>query len=201
MTTLSDFRILIAPGLHGSGPGHWQTRWEALYPQFERIEQDRWDDPDLARWSHRVSESLNASPRPALVVAHSFACLATVRAAGASPALFGALLVAPASPRKFGLAHTLAACAPAMPAIVVGSQDDPWMPAQEALQWATQWGCEFVDAGMAGHINAHSGLGDWLFGLAQLQRLALRASRRCRRSTAQAAAPAAGAPLLPLHPG
>jgi hypothetical protein len=44
---LSDFRILVAPGLHGSGEGHWQTRWETLYPWFERIEQWHWDQPDL----------------------------------------------------------------------------------------------------------------------------------------------------------
>lgn len=200
MTQLSDFRILVAPGLHGSGPAHWQSRWEALYPQFERIHQDDWAAPDLARWSGRVAEVLRASARPALVVAHSFGCLATVRAAASAPALFGALLVAPASPGKFGLEHELERLAPAVPTIVVGSQDDPWMPAAEAVQWAARWGSEFVDAGAAGHINADSGLGDWLFGLAQLQRLALRADRRRgHRPPLPAAPPARG--LLPLQAG
>lgn len=201
MTTLSDFRILIAPGLHGSGPGHWQSRWEALHPDFERIHQDRWDVPDLGAWSARIAAALNASPRPALLVAHSFACLAAVGAAGAAPALFGALLVAPASPRKFRLAAELAPLVPAVPTIVVGSQDDPWMPAAEAACWASRWGSEYVDAGHAGHINADSGLGDWLFGLAQLQRLALRADRRPLRARAQAVLPAQRRVAHALHAG
>lgn len=197
MTSLSEFRILVAPGLHGSGPDHWQSRWEALYPHFERITQDDWSVPDLGAWSARVGEALRASPRPALVVAHSFACLATVRAAGTAPALFGALLVAPASPHKFGLAHALEPLAPALPTILVGSQDDPWMPAPEAKQWAARWGSEFVDAGAAGHINADSQLGDWLFGLSQLQRLALRAERR--RPRLRRPAPPVRGPMLPLQ--
>ncbi|HWJ94432.1 MAG TPA: alpha/beta hydrolase, partial [Telluria sp.] len=126
--SFSDFRILVAPGLHGSGPGHWQTRWERLYPQFERIEQQHWDQPDLKAWSERVGQALRSSARPALVVAHSFGCLATIRAAAAgAPALFGALLVAPASPDKFGLARELAPLALAVPTILVGSRNDPWL--------------------------------------------------------------------------
>ncbi|MEB0164938.1 alpha/beta hydrolase, partial [Glaciimonas sp. CA11.2] len=37
--SLSDFWVLIVPGLNNSGPQHWQSRWERLYPAFERIEQ------------------------------------------------------------------------------------------------------------------------------------------------------------------
>jgi len=36
---LNQFRVLVAPGLHNSGPDHWQSRWQRLYPRFERVEQ------------------------------------------------------------------------------------------------------------------------------------------------------------------
>ena len=51
---LAEFRVLIAPGLHNSGPDHWQSRWQRLFPAFERVQQDDWDVPDLARWSARL---------------------------------------------------------------------------------------------------------------------------------------------------
>jgi predicted alpha/beta hydrolase family esterase len=169
---LSDFRVLVAPGLHGSGERHWQTRWEELHPAFERIEQWHWDRPDLQAWSAQVGHMLRRSQRPALVVAHSFGCLATLHRAAARPAnLAAALLVAPADPRKFGYERELSAVRLAIPSIVIGSENDPWMPADRARAWADRWGAQFVSAGALGHINADSGLGDWPFGLAELARL------------------------------
>lgn len=172
MKTLADFRILIVPGLHGSGPGHWQTRWEELNPEFERVEQREWGRPDLDQWSAQVGHVLQRSRRPTIAVAHSFGCLATVKcwAAGA-PNLAGALLVAPASPHKFGIAHALAGTRLAVPSLVIGSENDPWMPADQVRRWALEWGSEFVNAGRLGHINAESGLRDWPFGMWQLERL------------------------------
>jgi predicted alpha/beta hydrolase family esterase len=170
---LSDFRILVVPGLHNSGPGHWQTRWEERHPAFVRVEQWHWDRPQLAAWSAQVGHMLRRSKRPTLLVAHSFGCLASVhRAALGASSLVGALLVAPADPRKFGVEHALPDEPLPIPSVVIGSGDDPWMPAGRAREWAGRWGSEFVDAGMLGHINADSGLGDWPFGLAQLARLA-----------------------------
>ena len=54
LRSFSDYRVLIVPGLHNSGPEHWQSRWQRLYPQFERVEQDDWNLPDLAAWSART---------------------------------------------------------------------------------------------------------------------------------------------------
>jgi predicted alpha/beta hydrolase family esterase len=173
MNDLSDFRILLVPGLNNSGPGHWQTRWEERHPAFERVEQWHWDRPQLAEWSAQVGHMLRRSKRPTLLVAHSFGCLASVhRAALGAPNLAGALLVAPADPRKFDVDGELPRQALAVPSIVIGSEDDPWMPAARAREWAERWGSRFVNAGALGHINADSGLGDWPFGLAQLARLA-----------------------------
>jgi len=169
---LSDFRILIVPGLHGSGPDHWQTRWQERYPLFERVEQPRWDVPDLSAWSDCVGRVLDQSEQPTLIVAHSFGCLASVhRAVTKASVLVGALLVAPADPDKFGVAAILGQAALRCPSIVVGSTNDPWMDSHRATDWARRWGSRFVNAGALGHINADSGLGDWSFGLSLLDDL------------------------------
>lgn len=195
--TLSTFRVLIAPGLRNSGPDHWQTRWEALHPAFERIEQARWDVPDLPAWSARVGDVLRRSARPTLVVAHSLGCLATVhRAAAGASNLAGALLVAPADPHKFGIARELDVAPLGIPTIVVGSENDPWLTLGGAHAWAGQWGSAFVNAGPLGHINAESMLGDWPLGLALLDRLARLA--RTRALAAMAAAPLQASLLSPI---
>lgn len=181
--TLHDFsayRVLIVPGLHNSGPGHWQTRWQQRYPAFERVEQDDWSLPDLLSWSACLRQSLQASTRPALLVAHSFGCLTVLRALHAlrheSHGVAAALLVAPADPQKFGLVPLLSGIRLRCPSIVVGSEDDPWMMAERAAYWAQRWGSGFCNAGARGHINADSGLGDWPEGLRHLALLAELAS-------------------------
>lgn len=161
---LSDLRVLVVPGLHGSGAGHWQSRWERLYPAFRRVNQEHWDQPELARWSGRLQQSLDSAERPVVIVAHSFGCLTTVHRALAEPsAIAAALLVAPADPDKFNVAADVSQRLP-FPALVVGSDDDPWMSAPRARHWAEVWGADFTSIGTRGHINADSGLGDWAQG-------------------------------------
>jgi uncharacterized protein len=170
---LADYRVLIVPGLHGSGPDHWQSRWQQLYPGFERVEQARWDVPDLPLWSDRLDQTLQRSSRPVLLVAHSFGVLTSVhRAAAGAANVIAALLVAPADPDKFGVSSLLPQVPLPFPSIMVGSTNDPWMSSDRAACWAAVWGSEFVNAGALGHVNAESDLGDWDVGQALLQRLA-----------------------------
>ena len=185
----SAFCVLVVPGLHGSGPEHWQTRWQRLHPEFERVQQAYWDVPELAVWSARLGRALQQSARPTLIVAHSFGCLATVHCAHAGlPNVAGALLVAPADPFKFDVAHMLADVRLPYPSLLVGSANDPWMEGRRASQWAARWGSAFVNLGALGHINAESGLGDWPAGLSLLRELAATASAFI--------APAQGRPAL-----
>lgn len=172
-------RTLIVPGLNDSGPGHWQAHWKSLYPDFERVEQARWDAPDLLVWSERLNQVLRGDDRPTLIVAHSFGCLVAVHCAqSGAPNLIGALLVAPADPAKFGVQDLLCAARLPFPSIVIGSSNDPWLTLPGALYWAKKWGSEFVNAGALGHINADSDLGNWKFGLLQLRRLVSAANAR-----------------------
>ncbi|WP_025915976.1 alpha/beta hydrolase [Herminiimonas sp. CN] len=189
---LSNYRVLIVPGLHNSGAGHWQTRWQQRYPAFERVEQEQWDRPELPRWSERLAQVLRTSIQPTLIVAHSFGCLTTLHAAGLGGfKLAGALLVAPADPEKFGVQQALRNARLACPAVVVGSANDPWMTRSRAAEWAAIWRCGFVNAGALGHINAESGLEDWPFGLGQLERLV----RTMQASNRSGCAEESGSPL------
>lgn len=169
---LSSYRVLVVPGLHDSGPDHWQSRWQARYPAFERVEQDHWDRPDLPRWSARLAEKLRQSTQPTLLIAHSFGCLTVMHAARAFDHVVAALLVAPADPDKFNVGNPLRDARLRCPSIVIGSENDPWMAAHRAAYWADCWGCGFLNAGALGHINAESGLGEWEAGLQQLSHLA-----------------------------
>ncbi|WP_019449953.1 alpha/beta hydrolase [Cupriavidus sp. BIS7] len=159
-------QILTVPGLHGSGPAHWQSRWESRYPDWQRIEQHDWSRPSLPLWSERVSEgvsrALRVAQHGAVLVAHSFGCLAVLRQAALDPVgIAGAMFVAPADPDKFGVATLLPTWRLPFPTIVVASTNDPWMSQRTAFSWGTLWGSELIDAGAAGHINADSRLGDW----------------------------------------
>lgn len=161
------FRILMVPGLHDSGPEHWQTRWQQHEPRFERVEQEHWDVADLPSWSTRIGSTLRRSARGSVIVAHSFGCLAALHcAATGARNLHGLFLVAPADPERFGLGAALRSLRLERPATVVASRNDPWMDADAAEWWARQWGADFVDAGALGHINADSGIGDWPQGAA-----------------------------------
>ncbi|CAM3196409.1 RBBP9/YdeN family alpha/beta hydrolase [Cupriavidus taiwanensis] len=186
-------QVLTVPGLHGSGPGHWQSRWEQQFPDWQRVEQHDWSRPSLPLWAERVSEGVmrarRVAARGAVLVAHSFGCLATLRQAALDPVgIAGALLVAPADPDKFGVAALLPAYRLPFPTILAASRNDPWMPQRTAFSWGTLWGSELVDVGHLGHINADSGLGEWPEGLALLDTLVQRITQAGDTGTQSASA-------------
>lgn len=155
-------RLLVVPGLRNSGPGHWQTWLERQHRGARRVVQDDWETPDLTRWAARIDATLAAEPESLwLAAAHSFGCLALARHLADRPdsPIVAALLVAPASPERFGLAERLPHDPLPLPTLVVGSENDPWMRADEARAWARRWGAHWMSLGAAGHINVESGHG------------------------------------------
>ena len=60
----SDADILIIPGLGGSGPDHWQSRWEAKIPAVRRVAQADWENPGLDAWRARIIEEVDARGTP-----------------------------------------------------------------------------------------------------------------------------------------
>lgn len=173
---------LIVPGLHGSSPEHWQSWMQSRLPGAVRVGQRDWSDPDLEAWSARVRREIMRSSNDVLIIAHSFGVLASIEAIKVPiKKVAGALLVAPASPSRFGsrnvapITRTLD-----IPALIVASRNDPWMSLAEASAWAEVWGAELLDLGTAGHVNVASGFGPWPKGLELYERLAFRALRSRR---------------------
>jgi predicted alpha/beta hydrolase family esterase len=186
--------VLIVPGLRGSGPDHWQTWWQFRDAAARRVEQEHWETPDLARWSGKVREALERAKEPAWIVAHSFGCLASIRAAADRPdTVAGALLVAPADPERFGIAAELPHQPLGFPTILVASTSDPWMPFERVAQWTARWGSRLVNLGPAGHINAESGFGPWPLGPRLLKDLQAEAKHQSRCSGELAALGTGGA--------
>lgn len=172
---LPVMRTLIIPRLNDSGPGHWQSLWAAKYPWFERSVQDDWQLPQLDAWVEVIRLALLQRQERAIVIAHSFGCLAVVQLAfDGWDNIAGALLVAPASPARFGVTDDMPFFNLPFPSTVVASRDDPWMSLPKAAQWARFWGSEFIDLGNAGHINAEAGYGKWPDGERLLARLIVR---------------------------
>lgn len=164
-------RILVVPGLNGSGSGHWQTWIEPLLGA-SRVTQADWTRPDIGRWSAQVLSSITGAGQPVWLIAHSFGCLASVAAArSVGDRIAGALLVAPASPDRFGISEGIPGSELGFPVVVAASRNDPWMDFMSAAAWADRWGARLVDLGNAGHVNTDSGHGPWPEGLALFQRL------------------------------
>jgi uncharacterized protein len=158
--------ILIVPGLSNSCARHWQSWFEGCLPYCVRVRQSDWETADLRVWAQAVSDAAEAAGGRVWLVAHSFGCLAAVRAAAQTGAdIAGALLVAPADPAKFGAVFTLPRTALPFRTVVVGSENDDWMSLGSARRWSRTWGATLVNAGRAGHINVASGHGPWPAGL------------------------------------
>lgn len=179
-------QTLIVPGYANSGPGHWQTRWEALDPTFVRVAMPDWDRPVCDDWCDALDRAISAGgSQPVRIAAHSLGCLTVAawaarsrgRAGRAALNVAGALLVAVPDPHgaefpsdASGYEHVPMEPLP-FPTIVVASSDDPYGGVPFAQRCAKAWASRFIDIGPRGHINAQSGLGDWPEGLAWLASL------------------------------
>jgi uncharacterized protein len=179
-------RVLIIPGLHGSGHAHWQTWLQAHWRSSVRVQQDDWSEADLPRWSRRIGEAVARDPdTPWIAVAHSFGCLALAhhlaqRTPRADGGIAGALFVAPAEPVRFGLDDALPQRRLGVPATLLASDTDPWMSAARAAAWAERWGARCINLGDVGHINVDSGFGPLPRALQVTQSLIRRVERSRR---------------------
>lgn len=171
--------VLTVPGLYGSGPGHWQTRWEVTRPNTFRIELGMWHAPHRNTWVSRLEQSILEARGRVILAAHSLGCIAVAwwSIMGSRPALdkvAGALMVAPADVEHSGRFRDFTPI-PRKPlpfrSILVTSRNDPWMDFADSALLGLHWDSILIDAGYAGHINADSGLGSWPEGQSLLNRL------------------------------
>jgi predicted alpha/beta hydrolase family esterase len=166
--------VVVVPGLNGSPYEHWQSVWERERDDCIRAELGQWQDPTPRIWLKRLHESILGAGRPIVLAAHSLGCLATAQWLHkyvdiAQQRVLGVLMVAPCNPecgvsspilRRFDVPR-----APLpVRAITVASGEDPYAEIAWSKQLAEDWGSTFINAGRIGHINAHSGLGSWVYG-------------------------------------
>lgn len=170
----SEADILIVPGLGGSGPDHWQTRWENKLSTARRVSQADWERPVLTHWIGNIAAAVQEAARPVLLVGHSLGVHAVAHAAPLLDAgkVRGAFLVAPPSVERLeeiGEIDRAFLNVPngplPFPSLLVASRNDPFADYRQAEDLAYAWGSAIVDAGEAGHINAESGHGPWPEGL------------------------------------
>jgi predicted alpha/beta hydrolase family esterase len=173
---------LIVPGLRDSGPDHWQSHWCKSRDDCRKVDLGYWDHPSRLVWVSRLDRAVAVSRSPVVLVAHSLGCHAVAWwAAEASSArlekVAGALLVAPPDVDRPDVDPLLLPFGPTPPiflpfrSILVASRDDDYARFERSAWMARTWGCDLVDAGRSGHINANSGLGDWPEGQRLIGRL------------------------------
>lgn len=161
--------VLTLAGLWNSGPQHWQTLWEARYPQLRRVEHRDWNNPQRDEWVAELDAAVAACQGAPVLLGHSLGCMLAAHWAHSGSPLraAGALLVAPADVEApsypiapNGFAPVPLAKLP-FPCIVAASTDDPFVSRERARAFAGAWGARFVEIGPAGHVNADSGHGEW----------------------------------------
>jgi uncharacterized protein len=187
---LSDFTILTVPGLDGSGPDHWQSRWEFRFSNCRRVNMGDWANPVRAYWVNQLDRALRLAGRPVLIAAHSLGCIAVASwvterwSLAFHDIVAGALLVAPPNVESAEASSRMATFKPIpreplpFPTLLLASHNDPFASFDTSARIAQMWGSELVDAGYAGHINADSGLQEWPEGIRLLNSLGERANRR-----------------------
>src|SRR3546814_20772385 len=57
-------KILTIPGIHNSGPTHWQSLWEQKLPDSERVDLGAWDDPDQDEGVAPIADAIHAQRAP-----------------------------------------------------------------------------------------------------------------------------------------
>jgi uncharacterized protein len=186
VTSLAGSSVLVIPGWNGSGAGHWQTLWEQKYPGFRRVEQHNWGRPSRGDWLAQIASDIEHAPSPVFLVAHSLGCVAVAHwaatAAKKSERVEGAFLVAPPwltendqCPAQLADFLPMPLLRLPFPALLVASEDDPYLPIDLASRVAAAWGSQFVDVGRQGHINVASGHGAWPIGEGLLRGFVARA--------------------------
>jgi predicted alpha/beta hydrolase family esterase len=173
--------VLVVPGLGDSGPGHWQTLWQAGSPDWVRVQQRDWERPTPVTWLAALDEAVQQCRARPVLVGHSLGCAVIVKWAAIRKGLTaGAFLVAPADVEAWNVPSELRPFAPfprrpiPFPVQVVASRTDPYVTLERAAALARLWGAEFIDAGEAGHLNVESGHGQWPEGRVLLDGLLAR---------------------------
>ena len=168
--------ILIAPGLGGSEPNHWQSIWAKEHPEYKRIEQKDWHHPICKDWVETIDTEVLNSKNDVVMVAHSLACITLAHwAKHTKHTIKGALLVAPPDVEREDILIKVSGFSPIplqklpFKSILIASTTDQYTTIERSEQFANAWGSLFVNIGDKGHINLQSNIGNWEEGKFILQ--------------------------------
>ena len=175
-----QIKLLIIPGLGGSGEHHWQSFWLDKFDNSIAVVQDDWNTPKLEDWLNKLNDSISKLDEPVILVAHSLAVSLVLHWTNThnNSNVKGALLVAPAdvdspehTPEVVRGFSAMPLTKISFPSIVVASENDAFVSLNRAKYFAEKWGSDFVNIGYKGHINSDSNLKFWEEGQVVLQRL------------------------------
>lgn len=195
-------QYLIVPGWHGSESNHWQSHWQRVLPNAERVEQQDWITPKRVDWLLALDEKiLEHKNRRIVLIAHSLGCIAVAHwsqwaSASQLRRIGGALLVAPADIEREGAPDALRQFGSVplehlpFPSVLVGSTNDPAASAERAILFGRAWGSHISVLNNAGHINVKSGHTTWEAGFRYLFQLQQRMHRNAQHRPAMQVASA-----------
>lgn len=182
---LPPAKVLIVPGLYGSGPEHWQTQWERRHPEFSRVEQRDWDTPVCQEWVTTLDAAIAEERDNVILVGHSLGCVTIAHwACCFDRRVVGALMVAPSDTEAATFPKGTTGFAPVplcrlpFPSIVIASTVDPYITVERVTRLSEAWGSTLISLGARGHISVADGFGPWPEGvqyIAELQGAADRA--------------------------
>lgn len=163
-TTAFDF--LLLPGLGNSGVDHWQSHWSMAFPNASRVLQDDWDRPLRDDWLRRLDRNVADGQRPAILIGHSLGTALAVHwlASHAPGRVKAALLVAPSDVESSS--HTpdevrdfapLPQARLPVPAIVVASNNDPYVDSAGPKPSRTHGARRFTTLGNSVTLTPHRG--------------------------------------------
>lgn len=167
--------VLTIPGIHGSGPLHWQSLWETKCARVRRIPQRDWGRPVMQAWMEGIDAAVAESHVLPVLVAHSLGCLAAAHWCSlSSREVHAVMLVSLPDPEGPNFPRAAESFGPAPDSIgqraclILASSDDPYSNLNFVSARASRWNAALRILGTHGHLNAESGLGDWDAGWKQL---------------------------------
>lgn len=170
-------RVLMVPGLTGSGPGHWQSLWQERNKSYGRVDQRDWEHPEVDEWVESLDRAVRDQSQSIVLVGHSLGSITIVHWAARLPTsnVVGAVVVAPTDVEAESAPIESRGFSPIplkpllFPSRLVSSKDDHLLDVERARHFARCWGSELVALDKGGHFNTASGYGPWPDGCDQLQ--------------------------------
>ena len=176
--TSSPAKVLIVPGLYGSGPEHWQSQWEKQHPEFVRVNQLDWNTPICHDWITSLDAAIRKENDHVILVGHSLGSVTIAHwASHYGRRIVGALMVAPSDAEAATFPEgtigfsSIPTCRLPFPSTVIASTDDPYISLERVTSLSEAWGSNLIVLGAYGHISISDGFGPWPDGIQYITEL------------------------------